>query len=350
MWKRPLRCHKNLRTIQQLTNFGDAAVEESPPLLEKERDGPLAVVVSERTTTSRFNSIKSSRFDVKIGIKRPHSEEEEHDSCGVTSSEAHTRNTQTNENSNHSERTFVLLSSNEAGTESSTATDKSAAAVSQHDVQIPDFPVTCHGSEIGRPVVLTVTSSKSDDVNFFYDAPSPCTPLRDQTQGELRWCEKANEVTSLKPKWELSEDQKRICDIVVNQHRSVLLTGGAGTGKSHLLRAIIEALPKAKTFVTATTGLAALNLSGTTLHSFSGCGLVDQHKDTAQSVYKSISNKKKAKANWRKCSVLIVDEVSMLEAWFFEFWNMLRGVFVGTPCLSVVFSWCYLVTSCSYLP
>lgn len=56
----------------------------------------------------------------------------------------------------------------------------------------------------------------------------------------------------------------------------MFFTGDAGTGKSYVLRLIVSALKKKfgsqKVFVTASTGIAACNISGTTLHSFAGIG------------------------------------------------------------------------------
>jgi Mg-chelatase subunit ChlI len=40
----------------------------------------------------------------------------------------------------------------------------------------------------------------------------------------------------------------------------VFITGSAGTGKSHLLRVLVDALPADATLVTAPTGIAATNL------------------------------------------------------------------------------------------
>jgi ATP-dependent DNA helicase PIF1 len=59
----------------------------------------------------------------------------------------------------------------------------------------------------------------------------------------------------------------------------MFFTGSAGTGKSLLMREIIRQLRnKYKTetdriAVTASTGLAACNIEGVTLHSFAGVGL-----------------------------------------------------------------------------
>jgi ATP-dependent DNA helicase PIF1 len=75
---------------------------------------------------------------------------------------------------------------------------------------------------------------------------------------------------------QLSSEQRRVLDLVVNKGQSVFFTGPAGTGKSVLMRAIINDLRKKyakdpeRVAVTASTGLAACNIGGITLHSFSG--------------------------------------------------------------------------------
>ncbi len=53
----------------------------------------------------------------------------------------------------------------------------------------------------------------------------------------------------------------------------MFFTGGAGTGKSTLLKHIIQILPKETTYVTAATGIAAVNIGAVTLHHFAGLGL-----------------------------------------------------------------------------
>lgn len=68
---------------------------------------------------------------------------------------------------------------------------------------------------------------------------------------------------------ELSEEQKRVYDMVVRDQKSLFFTGSAGTGKSVLLRAIIEKLKSvhgSRVAVTASTGIAACNINGCTLH------------------------------------------------------------------------------------
>ncbi|CAN9120449.1 unnamed protein product [Alternaria alternata] len=77
----------------------------------------------------------------------------------------------------------------------------------------------------------------------------------------------------------LSEEQQNVLNLVAEYKKSVFFTGSAGTGKSVLLREIIAALRRKyarepdRVAVTASTGLAACNIGGVTLHSFAGIGL-----------------------------------------------------------------------------
>lgn len=77
----------------------------------------------------------------------------------------------------------------------------------------------------------------------------------------------------------LSEEQKAVLSAVVEKGKSIFFTGSAGTGKSVLMREIIKGLrvkykrEPDRVAVTASTGLAACNIEGVTLHSFAGIGL-----------------------------------------------------------------------------
>lgn len=77
----------------------------------------------------------------------------------------------------------------------------------------------------------------------------------------------------------LSGEQKAVVEAVVDRGKSIFFTGSAGTGKSVLMREIIKKLrikykrEPDRIAVTASTGLAACNIEGVTLHSFAGIGL-----------------------------------------------------------------------------
>lgn len=119
----------------------------------------------------------------------------------------------------------------------------------------------------------------------------------------------------------LSSEQSNVLELVTQQKKSVFFTGSAGTGKSVLMRAIIAELRKVykrepdRVAVTASTGLAACNIGGVTLHSFGGIGL---GKEPVPDLVKKIMRNSKAKNRWLRTKVLVVDEVSMVDGELFD--------------------------------
>ena len=119
----------------------------------------------------------------------------------------------------------------------------------------------------------------------------------------------------------LSEEQSKVLALVTEAKKSVFFTGSAGTGKSVLMREIISAMRNKfakeadRVAVTASTGLAACNIGGVTLHSFGGIGL---GKEPAEQLVKKIKKNAKAKNRWLRTKVLIVDEISMVDGELFD--------------------------------
>jgi ATP-dependent DNA helicase PIF1 len=92
---------------------------------------------------------------------------------------------------------------------------------------------------------------------------------------------------------------------------NVFLTGEPGAGKTYTLNKFIEeAQERGKRIaITASTGIAASHLGGTTIHSWSGLGIADSVKD---SDLDRMSWKPKLQERYNRCDILIIDEVSML--------------------------------------
>ncbi len=112
---------------------------------------------------------------------------------------------------------------------------------------------------------------------------------------------------------QLSREQTTVVEMV-RSGESVFFTGSAGTGKSFLLKRIISTMPPETTFPTASTGAAACHIGGTTLHGFAGIGT---GSGTLEHCISMASREHKA-AQWKKCRCLIIDEISMIDAEFFD--------------------------------
>ena len=100
--------------------------------------------------------------------------------------------------------------------------------------------------------------------------------------------------------------------------RSLALLGPAGTGKSHVVRHIVDALRARHgggVEVTASTGAAAYLVGGRTLHSFAGTGIGGPDR---YGIMYSCATKDGAKARWREVRALVVDEISMVDAGYLD--------------------------------
>ena len=115
---------------------------------------------------------------------------------------------------------------------------------------------------------------------------------------------------------DLSLEQKYALHLV-SKGEHVLITGAGGVGKSTMIPKLKQLLAaKMRTYnLTASTGIAALNIGGTTLHHFAGAGLA---KGTKEAVLKDVMRNRKKLWSWRRCQVLIVDEISMIAPLFFD--------------------------------
>jgi ATP-dependent DNA helicase PIF1 len=117
---------------------------------------------------------------------------------------------------------------------------------------------------------------------------------------------------------ELSPEQVHAMT-VFHDGRNMFLTGPGGTGKTALIKKMVDQCKSTgkKVQVCALTGCAAvlLNCQAKTVHSWAGIGLANGQSDFI--VKRVVTNKYKA-ANWKKIDVLIIDEVSMMSQKIFE--------------------------------
>ena len=113
---------------------------------------------------------------------------------------------------------------------------------------------------------------------------------------------------------QLSPEQKKAF-IAYKSGKNIFVTGPGGTGKSELIRTIVShAKQEGKAIqVCATTGCAAdlLQCGARTIHSWAGIGLAS---GTVQEEVNKVASRKQKQSNWKKTSILVIDEVSMMSA------------------------------------
>ncbi len=100
---------------------------------------------------------------------------------------------------------------------------------------------------------------------------------------------------------------------VLKMRRNVFLTGAAGSGKTYVLNSYIKFLKERGVTVgiTASTGIAATHIHGLTIHSFAGIGI---KRFLGDAEIKVIAGNKRVAARLRNAAVLVIDEISMLDA------------------------------------
>jgi len=110
----------------------------------------------------------------------------------------------------------------------------------------------------------------------------------------------------------LTPKQKSVIDLALDGH-NIALTGFAGTGKSYCLDVLFKALEHKGIAYgkTSSTGVSAMNIGGSTLHSFCGIGLGDLSKEL---LLENLKKYKKARSRIKNCEVLVIDEISMIKA------------------------------------
>jgi ATP-dependent DNA helicase PIF1 len=124
----------------------------------------------------------------------------------------------------------------------------------------------------------------------------------------------------------LTSEQLRFLN-VVEDGKNVFLTGPGGTGKSMLINLAVENLTKEKkkVAVTGSTGVAAVNVKGCTLHHLLGCGIINEALP-AEALCDAAQKKGKRKGTRERLTrldALIIDEVSMLSTALFYYADQL---------------------------
>lgn len=118
-----------------------------------------------------------------------------------------------------------------------------------------------------------------------------------------------NPATSQESGFERTDEHRRVEDLFYRTKHNFLVLGSAGTGKSYLLRHLVESSRK-KVAVVSYTGLAAIQAGGQTINKFLGLAPKLQPRHDLQRGAPNQDNHQR----FRDLEAILIDEVSMLRA------------------------------------
>ena len=125
---------------------------------------------------------------------------------------------------------------------------------------------------------------------------------------------------------------QNLWNMIQDTHRSVFLTGKAGTGKSTFLRYICQNTKK-KYVVLAPTGIAAVNVNGQTLHSFFKIPfkplLPDDPDFSRNKINQTLRYTKQKVKLIKELELIIIDEISMVRADIIDFVDKVLRTYSG---------------------
>lgn len=169
-------------------------------------------------------------------------------------------------------------------------------------------PKRLMSSPVKRPALKRAASSNVLDI------------LDGQPRRVIKKSQRSNTppVQASRDGFTLSDEQRAIIRSVVHKGENVFFTGSAGTGKSVVLRLLVQELIRKHGLlnvgVTASTGLAACNIGGQTVHKYLSIGL---GTGSPQDLALKIKRNGMAKKRWTSLTVLVVDEISMIDGKLF---------------------------------
>lgn len=113
---------------------------------------------------------------------------------------------------------------------------------------------------------------------------------------------------------------QKVALVYILRGKNVFIHGCAGTGKSSIIKYAQDYLHKKWGHghiisVTASTGVAAINVGGSTIHWFSG---IRTGKGTIHTILKRVMRDDECLKRWKEVDTLIIDEISMISKDIFE--------------------------------
>lgn len=118
--------------------------------------------------------------------------------------------------------------------------------------------------------------------------------------------------TNTENSFTLDEEQSRAYNLMENTNDNFFITGKAGTGKSFLLRLFVRGTKK-KVLKIAPTGIAALNIDGSTIHTLFGFYNLEEISIEELNKF-TMRMHHTTKIVLKQTEVLVIDEISMVRA------------------------------------
>lgn len=128
---------------------------------------------------------------------------------------------------------------------------------------------------------------------------------------------------------------------LIKKGENVFITGGAGTGKSYILKHLKDFIPELKNNITSTTGVSAINIEGVTINSWAKFKVNFNYNELylkeniENEIFKQATKsakyaKKEHKEKIKKTTMLAIDEISMLSDYTFMFLDYYFQIIRGT--------------------
>ncbi len=138
---------------------------------------------------------------------------------------------------------------------------------------------------------------------------TPAAPVKEE-----KYMEKVEQI-------KLTPEQQMVFDAIVKERCNVFVTSPGGCGKTTLIKYVFNHVKSMLNVgLTSLTGVSAVLIQGSTIHSFLGLGLATASYEVLS---KKICKSSFYSNRWRKLDMLIVDEVSMMSL---ELFNKIEAI------------------------
>lgn len=126
------------------------------------------------------------------------------------------------------------------------------------------------------------------------------------------------ELTQLKQAEKMNQQQQRVFDLFFRRKQNIFLTGGAGCGKSYVIKLIKQEAERMRKQIkiTSSTGTSALLVDGSTIHSYLNIGTAEY--PALSMAINTLRNKPQKAIDINSLEILCIEEISMISGELFD--------------------------------